>query len=135
MIDCCLLALLNEITFQFGPDGFRNTNQERHYQKERILMSLSLMKYTDKYSLEYVWLWVAIEQENKRILGFSISKERNMLIAERFVSILVKTFGPHPISTDCERTWYTSQACHFLKVDHHLHSFYPKELSKERCNT
>ena len=58
-----------------------------------------------------------------------------MLIAERFVSILVKTFGPHPISTDCERTWYTSQACHFLKVDHHLHSFYPKELSKERCNT
>jgi hypothetical protein len=35
------LALLNETTFQFGTDGFINTNQERYYQKERRLMSLS----------------------------------------------------------------------------------------------
>ena len=41
MKDCCHLALLNETTFQSGTDGFKNTNQERHYQKERRLMSLS----------------------------------------------------------------------------------------------
>jgi putative transposase len=88
-------------------------------------------------SSEYIWLWVAIEgPESKRILGFSISKERNMLIAERFVSILVKTFGPHPISTDCERTWYISQACHFLKVYHHSHSPSEKNIIlKELCST
>ena len=51
-------------------------------------------------SSEYIWLWVAIEEpENKRILGFSESKERNMLIAERSVSNLVKIYGQHPVST------------------------------------
>jgi hypothetical protein len=40
----CHLALLNETTFQFGTDGFRNSSQERYYQKERRLMSLLLMK-------------------------------------------------------------------------------------------
>ncbi len=30
---------------------------------------------------ELVWLWVAIELENRQILALSISKERNMLIA------------------------------------------------------
>ncbi len=28
-----------------------------------------------------VWLWVAIEPENKQILELSISKERNMFVA------------------------------------------------------
>src|SRR5207253_1728062 len=67
------------------------------------------------------------EPENKRILGFSVSKERNMLIAEQFISKLVKTNGPHPVSTD-GGTWYPSQACRFLKVNHHLHSFYQKSI-------
>jgi putative transposase len=66
-------------------------------------------------SSEYIWLWVAIEgPENKRILGFSVSKERNMLIAEQFISKLVKTYGPYPVSTaDGERTWYPPQALGF----------------------
>jgi|GEM_PF-4101247 transposase-like protein len=29
-----------------------------------------------------MWIWVAIESESKEILGNSVSKERNMLIAE-----------------------------------------------------
>jgi transposase-like protein len=39
-----------------------------------------------------MWLWVAttIELESKEILGISISKERNMLRAEQFVSSLAK---------------------------------------------
>jgi putative transposase len=77
-------------------------------------------------SSEYIWLGVAIEgAESKRILGFSVSKEQNMLIAEQFISKLVKTYGPHSISTD-GGTWYPSQACRFLKLKHHLHSFYQK---------
>jgi len=79
-------------------------------------------------SSEYIWLWVAIEGlENKRILGFGVSKERNMLIAEQSISKLVKTYGPHPVSTD-GGTWYPSQACRFLKLNHHLHSFYQKSI-------
>ena len=38
-----------------------------------------------KVGSEYVWLWVAIKPHNKEILGFSVSKERNMFVAEQFI--------------------------------------------------
>ena len=51
-----------------------------------------------KVGAEYIWLWVVIEPENRQILALNISKERrNMLIAERFISGLVKIHGKHPI--------------------------------------
>ena len=43
-----------------------------------------------KIGSEYIWIWVAIEPKNKQILALSISKERNMLIAERFLSPIVR---------------------------------------------
>ena len=43
---------------------------------------------------------MAIEFESKKIIGITISKERNMFIAERFISGLNQTHGPHPVSTD-----------------------------------
>ena len=55
-----------------------------------------------KVGPELVWLWVVIEPENRQILALSISNERNMLIAERFLSDLVKIHGKHPVSTDGE---------------------------------
>ena len=51
-------------------------------------------------SLEYIWLWgVALEPESKGILGFGISKEQNLLIAERSVSKLVNIYAQYPVST------------------------------------
>ncbi|HET7284844.1 MAG TPA: hypothetical protein VFI70_09175 [Nitrososphaeraceae archaeon] len=52
-----------------------------------------------------IWLWVAIGFESKEILGTNISKERNMLLAERFISSLVGIHGQYPVSTD-GGTWY-----------------------------
>ena len=75
---------------------------------------------------EYIWLWVAIESENGQILAQNITQERNMLIAERFLSGVVRYYGNHPISTD-GGTWYP-QACEFLKMDHHIHSPLEKSL-------
>jgi putative transposase len=50
-----------------------------------------------KTGSEYIWIWVAIEgPESKSILGFSISKEQNILIAERFVSKSVEIYGHIP---------------------------------------
>jgi putative transposase len=49
---------------------------------------------------EFIGLWVAIESKNKQILGLSIPKERNMLVAERFISRLIKIHGKNNISTD-----------------------------------
>jgi putative transposase len=80
-----------------------------------------------KAGSELVWLWVAIEPENKRILAQSITQERNMLVAERFLSDIVKIHGNHPVSTDGGGTWYP-QACRFLKLNHHVHSSFEKSL-------
>jgi len=79
-----------------------------------------------KVGPEYVWIWVAIEAENKEILGMSISKERNMFVTERFLSNIVEKYGEHPVSTD-GGTWYP-QACKFLKLNHHIHSSYEKSI-------
>ncbi len=79
-----------------------------------------------KVGSEYIWLWVAIESETSQILALSISKERNMLIAERFLSDIVKIHGKHPVSTD-GGTWYP-QACKFLNLNHHIHSSMEKSL-------
>ena len=79
-----------------------------------------------KVGSEYVWLWVAIDPKNRQILALSISKERNMFVAERFISKLIMIYGSHPVSTD-GGTWYP-QACRFLKLQHHLHSYFEKSL-------
>ncbi len=79
-----------------------------------------------KIGSELVWLWVAIEPANKEILSISISKERNMFVAERFLSGLLEEHGEHPVSTD-GGTWYP-QACRFLRVEHHIHSPYEKSI-------
>ena len=79
-----------------------------------------------KIGSELVWLWVAIEPANKEILSISISRERNMFVAERFLSGLLKEHGEHPVSTD-GGTW-CPQACRFLRVEHHIHSTYEKSI-------
>ena len=79
-----------------------------------------------KVGPKYIWLWVTIEPENKQILALSISKERNMFVAERFLDSLIKIHGKHCVSTD-GGTWYP-QACRFLKLRHHIHSSLEKSL-------
>jgi putative transposase len=40
-----------------------------------------------KVGSEYVWLWVAIEPENRRILALDVSKERNMLLLRDLLQV------------------------------------------------
>jgi putative transposase len=79
-----------------------------------------------KVGSELIWLWVAIDSENKQILAQTISQERNIFVAERFLSGIIRDYGKHPVSTD-GGTWYP-QACQFLKLSHHLHSSLEKSL-------
>ncbi len=53
-----------------------------------------------KVGSEVIWLWVAIESETKNILSITISKERNMIVAERFLLVIVDEYGQHPVSID-----------------------------------
>ena len=75
---------------------------------------------------EYVWLWIAIEPKDKEILALTISKERNMFVAERVFAGLVKTRGKHAVSAN-GGTW-CPRACRFLKIKHHIHSPYEKTI-------
>ena len=81
-----------------------------------------------------IWLWVAtIGLESKEILGINISKERNMLLAERFISSLVGIHGQHLSSFHKWRYLVsTAQACKFLRLPHHIHSPYEKSIIIER---
>jgi putative transposase len=67
-----------------------------------------------KVGSEFIWLWVGIEPENRQILALSVSKDRNMLVAERFLSNIIRDYGKHPVSTD-RGTWYP-MACQFPKT-------------------
>jgi len=85
-----------------------------------------------KVGSEYIWLWVAIELTNRQILAVTVSKERNMFIAERFLSNIVKEYGKQHVSSD-GGTWYP-MACWFLKLKHHIHSPLEKSLLNEQCS-
>ena len=77
---------------------------------------------------EVVWLWIAIEPKTKSILDMRISLERSILVAEQFLQELIKKkYGKNPVSTDDGGTWYP-QACRFLKLRHHTHSYYEKNI-------
>ena len=79
-----------------------------------------------KVGSECIWLWIALEPKNKQILALTISKERNMFVAEHFLADIVREYGNHPVSTD-GGTWYP-MACRFLGVEHHIHSSVEKSL-------
>jgi putative transposase len=79
-----------------------------------------------KVGSKYIWLWAAIEPKNKEIPALNISKERTMLIAERFIEDLVRIDGKYPVSTD-GGTWYP-QARRFLNLKYHIHSPFEKSL-------
>jgi putative transposase len=93
----------------------------------KVMVSKFIIDETQlKVGSEYIWLWVAIESKDKEILSISISKERNMFVAERFLSNLIKDYDKHPVSTD-GGTWYP-QACQFLKLNHHIHTSFEKSI-------
>jgi putative transposase len=48
--------------------------------KRKKIAEFIIDETTIKVGSEFIWLWVAIEPWNKIILGFDISKERNILL-------------------------------------------------------
>jgi putative transposase len=107
-------------------DWIQKYRPERLFYKKKKVAEFIVDETQIKVGSELIWLWVAIEPENKRILALSISKERNILIAERFLSGIVKDYRNHPVSTD-GGTWYP-QACRFLNLHHHIQSTYEKNI-------
>ena len=54
-----------------------------------------------KVGSEIIWLWIGIiESETKNIFGISISKERNMIVAEAISVRCCKEILSLPVSKD-----------------------------------
>ena len=104
----------------------RKTSSKKRRTVEEFIVDETLLKVGP----ELIWLWVAIEPENRMILAQNITKERNMLVAERFLSSVVRDNGKHPVSTD-GGTWYP-MACQFLKLKHHIHYSFEKSLIERK---
>jgi putative transposase len=64
-------------------------NPQKISSKKKKISEYVIDETIIKVGPEYIWVWVAIEHENKEILGISISKEQNMFVAERFISEVV----------------------------------------------
>ncbi|MGD9535394.1 MAG: hypothetical protein AB7V56_16685 [Candidatus Nitrosocosmicus sp.] len=71
--------------------------------------------------------------ENKQIHAISISKERNMLIAERFISDLVTKYRNLPVSTDGGSTGYPSSCLPIPKTKSRF-TFFVREKSDRTYN-
>ncbi len=90
--------------YQSGP-GYKNTNQ-RYHNKKKIREYIIDETAIKAGSSELIWLWVVIEPKHKEILAANILKERNMFVAERFLSQAVNKYGLHSVSSSDSGTWY-----------------------------
>ena len=72
------------------------------------------------------WLWVAVEPIHKQILGVYISRHRNMIVVEAFLSSLIRIYGKPTVYSDVG-TWYP-EACVSLGLKQRLHSSYEKSV-------
>jgi putative transposase len=76
-------------------------------------------------------LWIVIKPENRKVLALKISKERDVLIAERFIADLVRSMG------NILYEWMVelySQSFRFLKLDHHAHFSLENSLIERKDN-
>ena len=64
------------------------------------------------------------------MLGIYISKDRNMLVAEKLIRSLVSKYGKHTVYTD-RGTWYP-ETCNVLRLKHYLHSPFQKSLMESQ---
>ena len=64
-------------------DWIEKYKPQRLLSKSKKIAEFIVDETLIKVGSEYIWLWIAIEPENKEIIAVSVSKERNMFVAER----------------------------------------------------
>ena len=108
-------------------NGFRGSILPKHpYCCKRVSAFLIDETMLQIGSSNEAWLWVvAVEPIHKQILGVYISRHRNMLVAEAFLSLLIRMYGKHIVYSDDDGTGYP-EVCVSLNLEHRLHSSYEK---------
>ena len=98
------------------------------YKRKRVPAFIIIDETIIQIGSQHFWLWLCSEPVLRSVLGIYISEERNMFVAEKFISSLVEKYGRHTECILIMRTWYPPQACNFLNLKHRLHSHLEKSL-------
>ena len=69
------------------------------YKRKRVLAIIIDETAIQQVGSQHFWLWICIETRYKSVLGIYISKERNMLVAEKVIKSLVENYGKHTVYT------------------------------------
>ena len=73
---------------------------KRKHLKKKKINEYIIDETAIKAGSELIWIWIVMEPADKEILSFYISKERNMFVAERFLSKVVEEYGLKSVSSD-----------------------------------
>jgi putative transposase len=114
-------------------NGFRGSTLPKHlYRCNRISAFLIDETMLQIGSSNEAWLWVVVvEPIHKQILGVFISRHRNMLVAEAFLSLLIRMYdGKHIVYSDGGTGYPETYVS--LNLEHRLHSSYEKSIVVER---
>jgi hypothetical protein len=70
------------------------------------------------------------------IIFLQLAYQRSQICCtQHFLSDIVDKHDRQPVSLDGGMWHLPQQACHFLKLKHHLHSFYKKSILKEQSSS
>ena len=89
------------------------------------------MKLKLKLVLNIFGFGLQYESVTKNIIAINISKERNMFVAERFLSNVSKRVWSNIQFLTDGGTWYPPKHVKFFKLKHHLHSPFEKSIIEE----
>lgn len=109
-------------------DRIQKYKPQKLLSKKRRILKYIVEETLIRVGWEYIWLWVTIEPENNPILALNISKERNMYIAEKFISSLVEIYKKPLVSVDRD-AWYLI-TCKLLWLKHHVYTSLEKTIIK-----
>ena len=92
-----LLVKINHVSIWNWLQKYQPT---KTYRKNKKIIEFIVDETAIKAGSELIWLWVVIEPNDKEILAVDISKERNMFVAERFLSHVLDKYGKHQVSSE-----------------------------------
>ena len=62
------------------------------------------------------WLWIAVQPIHRQILGVYISRHRNILVAESFLSSLIKIYSKRTVYSDGGRTCIHQKHMYIIRI-------------------
>ena len=86
-----------------------------------------------KVGAQEAWLWLAFEPRSRKILGFYLSRARNMLVAYNFLKELRRKYGKKTLYTD-GGAWYI-QAAKWARLEHLIYDEYTKNVVERFIET